>query len=75
MVINFGVYIHISVAICDVLAGVVLPFVEVHLLNVYKCEVFRHHSYFSDIAEGVIVGLGPLGYRLAIEYALERPAR
>lgn len=75
VVINPGAYTHTSVAIRDALAGVALPFVEVHLSNVHKREAFRHHSYFSDIAEGVIVGLGPLGYRLAIEYALERPAR
>lgn len=75
IVINPGAYTHTSVAIRDALAGVAIPFVEVHLSNVHRREPFRHHSYFSDLAEGVIVGLGPLGYRLAIEYALERSGR
>jgi len=51
---------------------VALPFIEVHLSNVHKREPFRHHSYFSDIAEGVIVGLGAAGYRLALQAALDR---
>ncbi|MCK6425117.1 MAG: type II 3-dehydroquinate dehydratase [Burkholderiaceae bacterium] len=75
IVINPGAYTHTSVAIRDALAGVAIPFVEVHLSNVHRREPFRHHSYFSDLAEGVIVGLGPTGYRLALEYALERNAR
>lgn len=75
IVINPGAYTHTSVAIRDALAGVAIPFVEVHLSNVHRREPFRHHSYFSDLAEGVIVGLGPTGYRLALEYALERQAR
>jgi len=75
IIINPGAYTHTSVAIRDALSGVAIPFVEVHLSNVHKREPFRHHSYFSDVAEGVIVGLGPLGYRLALEYALERPKR
>lgn len=75
IVINPGAYTHTSVAIRDALAGVAIPFVEVHLSNVHRREPFRHHSYFSDLAEGVIVGLGPTGYRLALEYALERHAR
>jgi 3-dehydroquinate dehydratase-2 len=75
IIINPGAYTHTSVAIRDALSGVAIPFVEVHLSNVHKREPFRHHSYFSDVAEGVIVGLGPLGYRLALEYALERPQR
>ena len=56
----------------DALAGVAIPFIEVHLSNVHRREPFRHHSYFSDLAEGVIVGLGAHGYRLALEAAIER---
>jgi 3-dehydroquinate dehydratase-2 len=63
------------VGLRDALAAVKLPFVEVHLSNVHKREPFRHHSYFSDLADGVICGLGPLGYRLALEYALSRPSK
>ncbi|TAK81819.1 MAG: type II 3-dehydroquinate dehydratase [Aquabacterium sp.] len=72
ILINPGAYTHTSVALRDALAGVAIPFVEVHLSNVHRREPFRHHSYFSDIAEGVIVGLGTAGYRLALQYALER---
>lgn len=78
ILINPGAYTHTSVALRDALAGVAIPFIEVHLSNVHKRESFRHHSYFSDIAEGVIVGLGATGYRLALDAALERlgaPAR
>ncbi|TAK92842.1 MAG: type II 3-dehydroquinate dehydratase [Aquabacterium sp.] len=72
IVINPGAYTHTSVALRDALAGVAVPFIEVHLSNVHKREPFRHHSYFSDIAEGVIVGLGAAGYRLALEAALDK---
>src|SRR5574343_931773 len=72
IIINPGAYTHTSVALRDALAGVAIPFIEVHLSNVHKREPFRHHSYFSDIAEGVIVGLGAAGYRLALDAALER---
>lgn len=71
-IINPGAFTHTSVAIRDAFAGVALPFIEVHLSNVYKREPFRHHSYLSDIAVGVIVGLGVHGYRLALDYALTR---
>ena len=58
--------------VCDALAGVAIPFIEVHLSNVHRRESFRHHSYFSDLAEGVIVGFGADGYRMALEQALKR---
>jgi 3-dehydroquinate dehydratase-2 len=72
VIINPGAFTHTSVALRDAFAGVALPFIEVHLSNVHKREPFRHHSYLSDIAEGVIVGLGASGYRLALEAALEK---
>ena len=72
IIINPAAYTHTSVALRDALAGIALPFVEVHLSNVHRREAFRHHSYFSDLAEGVICGLGATGYRLALEYALEK---
>lgn len=72
ILINPGAYTHTSIALRDALAAVAIPFVEVHLSNVHRREAFRHHSYLSDLAEGVIVGLGATGYRLALEFALER---
>jgi 3-dehydroquinate dehydratase II len=75
-IINPGAFTHTSVAIRDAFSGVALPFIEVHLSNVYKREPFRHHSYLSDIAVGVICGLGVHGYRLALDFALtRRPAQ
>ncbi|MGO4307312.1 MULTISPECIES: type II 3-dehydroquinate dehydratase [unclassified Cupriavidus] len=70
IIINPAAFTHTSVAIRDALAGVAIPFVEVHLSNVHRREPFRHHSYFSDQAIGVICGLGWQGYLLALEYAL-----
>lgn len=70
VIINAGAYTHTSVALRDALAGVGLPFVEVHISNVYKREPFRHHSYLSDQAVGIIAGLGVYGYEAALRYAL-----
>ncbi len=67
IIINAGAYTHTSVAIHDALRAVALPSIEVHLSNVYKREAFRHHSYISPVAHGVICGFGPLSYELAIE--------
>lgn len=72
ILINPAAYTHTSVALRDALAGVGIPFVEVHLSNVHAREPFRHHSYFSGIAVGVICGLGSAGYRAALEFALAR---
>lgn len=68
IIINAGAYTHTSVAIRDALSGVAIPFVEVHLSNVHAREVFRHHSYLSDRATGVIVGLGVFGYQAALQF-------
>ena len=70
VIINPAAYTHTSVAMRDALAAVKVPFIEVHLSNVYARESFRHHSYFTDIAVGVISGLGAQGYALALDYAI-----
>lgn len=75
IIINPAAYTHTSVALRDALAAVAIPFIEVHLSNVHAREAFRQHSYFSDLAIGVICGLGSEGYLLALEYALGRLAR
>lgn len=71
IVINPAAYTHTSVALRDALAAVAIPFVEVHLSNIYRREPFRHHSYFSDLAVGVVSGLGAMGYELALDYAIQ----
>lgn len=71
IVFNPAAYTHTSVALRDALAGVAIPFVEVHLSNVQAREPFRHRSYFSDLAVGTICGLGSRGYDFALEFALK----
>ena len=75
IIINPAGYTHTSVALRDALLAVKIPFIEVHLSNIHAREAFRHHSYFSDIAAGVICGLGAQGYQLALEAALAALAR
>lgn len=72
LIINPAAFTHTSVALRDAIAAVRIPFIEVHLSNVFSREPFRHHSYFTDLAVGMICGLGPRGYELALEYALSR---
>ena len=71
IIINPAAYTHTSVAMRDALAAVGIPFIEVHLSNVFAREAFRHQSYFTDIAVGIISGLGAKGYELALAYALD----
>jgi len=72
IVINPGGLTHTSVALRDALAGVAIPFIEVHVSNVHKREAFRHHSFLSEIAAGVIVGFGVAGYTMALNAAIDR---
>jgi 3-dehydroquinate dehydratase-2 len=75
IVLNPAGYTHTSVALRDALAGVGIPFIEVHLSNVQAREAFRRRSYFSDLAVGTICGLGSRGYDFALEYALAAPSK
>jgi 3-dehydroquinate dehydratase-2 len=74
ILLNPAAFTHTSVALRDALAAVAIPFVEVHLSNVHAREPFRRHSYFSDLATGVIAGFGADSYHLALEAALRRLA-
>ncbi|HCS65238.1 MAG TPA: type II 3-dehydroquinate dehydratase [Cellvibrio sp.] len=71
IIINPAAFTHTSVALRDAMLGVDIPFIEVHLSNVHKREAFRHHSYFSDVAQGVICGFGATSYELALQAALK----
>ena len=75
IVINPGAYTHTSIALRDAFAAVAIPFIEVHLSNVHAREPFRQHSYLSDVAVGVITGLGADGYHFALEAAIRRLKR
>ncbi len=72
LLFNPAAFTHTSIALRDAILAANLPFIEIHLSNVHAREAFRHHSYFSDIAVGVICGLGVQGYELALEFALTR---
>lgn len=71
IIINPAAFTHTSIAMRDAMAAVAIPFIEVHLSNVFAREKFRHHSYFTDLAVGIISGLGGKGYELALDYALQ----
>jgi 3-dehydroquinate dehydratase-2 len=75
VIINPGAFTHTSIALRDAFLSVGVPFIEVHLSNVFAREAFRHHSYLSDIAVGCIYGLGPIGYELALQAAVARLTR
>ena len=70
LIINAAAYTHTSIAIRDAISAVDVPFIEVHLSNIYKREQFRHHSYISEKAEAVICGFGAMGYEVALDYVL-----
>ena len=72
IILNPGAFTHSSVAIRDALAGIDIPFVEIHISNIHSREDFRKESFLSDIAEGVISGLGVEGYKLAINFAINK---
>ena len=72
VLINPAAFTHTSVALRDALAAVAIPYIEIHLSNIHAREPFRHHSYISDKAVGTIVGLGPLGYEQALQFALRQ---
>ena len=72
MIVNFGGFTHTSIAIRDAILAAEIPFIEVHLSNLHAREDYRHHSFFSDIAIGSIIGLGSQGYDLALQAAFMR---
>lgn len=72
IVINPAGLTHTSVSLRDALAGVAIPFIEIHISNIHQRETFRHHSYLSSIAKGVICGLGIDGYHIAIDFAINK---
>jgi 3-dehydroquinate dehydratase II len=72
VIINPGAFTHTSIALRDAFLSVGVPFIEIHLSNVFAREAFRHHTYLSDIAVGCIYGLGPIGYELALQAAITR---
>lgn len=72
IIINPAAFTHTSVAMRDALSAVKIPFIEIHLSNIYARESFRRKSYFSDLAQGVISGLGPKGYQLALQAAIDQ---
>ena len=72
VIINPGAFTHTSIALRDAFLSVGVPFIEIHLSNVFAREAFRHHSFLSDIAVGCIYGLGPIGYELALQAAIAR---
>ena len=72
ILINPAAFTHTSIVIRDALSAVNIPFIEIHLSNIYARESFRHTSYFSDLAQGVISGLGPKGYELALQAAIDQ---
>ena len=74
LILNAGAFTHTSVALRDTLAAISLPYIEVHISNIYRREPFRAHSYFSDLAEGIIVGLGYRGYDYAADFVIARLA-
>lgn len=71
IIFNPAAFTHTSIALRDALLAVNIPFVEVHLSNIHRREAFRHHSYFSDIAQGVLAGFGAKGYEMALDFAAE----
>ena len=75
IIINAGALTHTSIALRDALSAVAIPFVEVHLSNVHRREEFRRRSFMADLAVGVVAGLGPAGYRCALQYALDLEPR
>jgi 3-dehydroquinate dehydratase II len=75
IIVNAGALTHTSIALRDALAAVAIPFIEVHLSNVFRREDFRHRSYLADLAVGIVAGLGPQGYHFALQYALDLDPR